>query len=409
MNKLSINYKQKLIYLWLFSIPFSHAPSFYHPLITLHGTLSLFIIIITFTNISYLNKIIQNNDFFIIFIILLFIIISPFWSIPSYGVINSKFFNHYFAYVWFLLYLFSIYFLTKNVKLSVHTSLLSILLGMIISYLFGYVELFENFFSVNILSDYIPRYDMSEFISKSAYGFYRIRAFNYEPANYALLSNSVYPILFYLIRSYLFKLAILFMWVTTLFLTFSVSHLILGILIFSIIILLKLSIKNLIYTIFICILFLFFYNQNIINFFEVIYDRISLFISFDFSSSDPSGTSSQVRLSRLQLGLKLFALAPIFGHGFAGNLNFSDTGLNNFYLQTFVNNGILAILVLFIILYYAYFIIKNTNIYFSMSFVVCFIHLFFIGDFWLPQLFFSIAFTNIFLQNQNNCIVITKF
>jgi len=146
------------------------------------------------------------------------------WSFPSLLHWHKNFFNHYAAYTWFLLYLFSVYFLFRETKLS--DTMVYKLVAYILFFVFIY-SLFESLFHIYgvDIGSYIPRYDREEYKFWTPFFFFRARGFNYESANLAMYFNVAFPFLFVYSMSNLKKALLFLIWFLSLLLTFSSVHL----------------------------------------------------------------------------------------------------------------------------------------------------------------------------------------
>ncbi len=393
-----------VIFSWIFFIPFSHAPSYKHPLVTFPGILSIIIIILTFLNLKNIYKIFTAGKYQVIYLILIACILSFYWTFPVMNAWNEKYLNFYLAHIWLLLLLFSIYFNFSERDIDEDKAIKILYFTLCISVIYSIAESILPFFRIDI-GTYLPRYDRQEYEAGLGFLLFRTRAFNYESGNLAMLFNTAFPIILSRFNNSIMKYSVSGMWALSVLFTYSAFHLTLLFLFFSLLFL-KTFFWKLTYAriqkdhlvIIICmILLLAVYYETFETIVTDITYKISAFIHGDTQETSSSG---MVRRYLYSIGYQAFQDSIIWGHGYAGFYNYIDSGFNNFYLQLFVQVGLFAIPFISVILFFGYRTLLTNNIYYLFSFIAGWAHLFFIGDFWLPQLFVSVAFTELNLKRK---------
>jgi len=392
-----------LVISWLFLIPFSHAPGYIHSLITFPGLMVTLLILIYglpafsysfVTNQYKLNLLLIPILTFIVFIFLVFF--SSFFSTK----LHDKFFNYGFAYIWFFLGIIVFCYLGANSKLSPKQILKPLVFVLFITALFSFFEFYFHFFSIDIGS-FILRPDRPTYFFNHPIVGYRIRAFNYESANLAFMANVVFISILILskqccdmrVRDFYIAL-ISWMWIV--FATWSSAALIMVFPLLCYVFYMKIN-KFLVLYLFLVLAIIIIYLEITNNMpyldlsaFDLVYDKMHGYV---FGSGKLE--SASVRNYLLTLGLSALNENIWFGSGLAGFYFYSETGLNNAYLMFGVQFGILGFVFfpfMFISLILYFFIARSLLIAY-MNFMALFF-LWFVGDFWLPQLFlvFFISF-----------------
>lgn len=179
-----------LIICWIYSIQFSHAPTYLHPLISIPGILSIFIILIFILN--EFTKI-YKNPFFIL--TLLIVPITCIFTLPNLNSFNDKFIPYALAHFWFILFSCVIYFTPHFYKLDEKRILHALCIGIGISVLYSFFETISPLLSFDI--NILPRYDRQNYKVWTPFLFFRTRAFNYESANFSILINVYFSLIFY--------------------------------------------------------------------------------------------------------------------------------------------------------------------------------------------------------------------
>jgi hypothetical protein len=377
-----------IVYIWIFSIQFSHAPSYIHPLISLPGILSLVLI---FSFYFYSPKVVSRylRDKF--FYLLIFTIpVSTLFTISVAGDWNDKYLNYLLAHIWFLLLLYVIYAIPKNFTLSIKALNYALILGVSFSCIFSYFEAFAPFFNMDVAA-ILPRYDRQDYRFFTPFVFFRTRAFNYESANLAMLINVYFVLIYYINRlridgAIASRMMFFTIWFVSLLFTFSAFQLLLFFLFICIYVFTSKS-KRIVLVLLATIFGLAFMT-----------DYFAEIVTYIQQKAYGDSESSEVRLQLLIQGLHAIESSPIFGYGYGGFYNFQATGYNNFYLQLFIQLGIAAIL------YYAIFTVLlvramlTKNLLLIFSFIFAWGHLFVIGDFWLGQIILPILFVEYHLR-----------
>lgn len=394
---------KSIFYLWCFFIPFSHAPSYIHPLISFPALTTSLIIFLTFTMLKRKNK---SKDYILIFVAIFFITLLL--QLVSLGNIHTKYFSFFIAYLWFFLAYTSLNYYSNNLNLNLNLAVKLLFVTVLVTFMYQIVELLSYINNWDIVN-FLPRYDREKYRYSSTLFFYRTRAFSYESANLASYYNIVIPLLLLHFRGFSTRILIFSIWIFGILLTLSSLHISL-MLVFFVIMLVSILLRiistkkinfwliPLFVVIFLISIYLINHNyENILKVFELITAKASSFLT---GVGSASGT---IRNNLFILGLSNLSDKPILGYGFAGFYLFGETGLNNFYLHLLVQTGLfigsLLIILLFILNYK---IIKTKNIYLIFPLSVSLITLFFIGDFWLPQLFLPIVFYNLYIKRYKN-------
>ena len=120
---------------------------------------------------------------------------------------------------------------------------------------------------------------------------------------------------------------------------------------------------------------------------------IDVIFSKLFSYIEGSGLESgEVRNQLLTNGINQIKSYPLFGEGLASFYKYQESGYNNVYIQTFQQLGILGGGSFCLFLLYPLF--YRVKFYRKIPLCLSLISLWFIGDFWLPQIFFSYMVLN---------------
>lgn len=373
-------------YSYIVAIPFSHAPSVIHPLITFPGLLSIFLILLFAIQ---RKKKVEH----------LFVLSLPLVAASLSIVLNINYFipssaNHLVAYFWFFTLGIALIGLLDKTKVNIKTAFKLLLITTLISSFYAFAESILHTIFIDIGS-YIPRYDRQEYQFWTPFFFFRTRAFNFESANLALLFNTAYPLLYYYYKNH--RLKILGIWSLSLLLTFSVFHFVVFA-IFGVCLLFRkyyYLTRNYRFNLYSGLLLTTLLIVLIIN-----YELLALIVDHINTRLGGETISSRTRLERFFIGVEILKEHPITGVGMAGYYHFVDTGLHNFYLHVFVQMGVLGVLVLAYIGYFFYRVLLTDNFYILSSFLMGWSHLFIIGDFWLPQLFLPIIFATLLHNSQ---------
>jgi len=391
-----------IFYLWCLFIPFSHAPSYAHPLISFPAlTTSLIIFLTFFIMLKSKNK---SKEYILLYIVIFFTTLL--FQIIVLDNMHVKYFSFFIAYLWFFLAYASLNYYSNNFNFNFNLFIKLLFFTTLITIAYEIVEVISYINNWDIVN-FLPRYDREEYRYSSPLFFYRARAFNYESANLASYYNIVMPLLLLHFKGFSTKLLIFSIWIFGVLLTLSSLHISLMLVFFIILlssILLKILITKKIYfwsmPLFVIIFFVLVYlivdnYENILKVFELIAIKANSFLTGEGSAS------GSIRNNLFISGLSNLSNKPILGYGFAGFYLFGETGLNNFYLHLFVQTGlIIGSLLIFLLLTLNYKIIKTKNIYLIFSLSVSLITLFFVGDFWLPQLFLPIVFYNLYIKKK---------
>ncbi|MGP1832761.1 hypothetical protein ACTTBA_06750 [Shewanella frigidimarina] len=338
------------------------------------------------------------------FIFFIFYLILVFISTAGANELHDKFFNYGMAYVWLFLafIVFSYKGLVNNISDFKIAKILCVILCL--TSLFSLIEYSFHFIHIDIGSYFVRPDRISYFYNHPVVG-YRVRAFNYESANLALLANVFFLSIVILLRNYqgwIFKLSFI-SWMIILFLAWSSAALLISAPIFLYVI--KISVidrKSIlsILTLFFCIIlyFLLGYEINInMDGFYLIYEKIIGYLGY----SDKM-ISANIRNNLFTLGWDSLSDNLFNGLGLAGFYFISDTGLNNIYLMMGVQFGFMGFLILpiFFVCLMLYFLFKNDFCSSYLIFMVMFF-LWFVGDFWIPQIFlvFFVVFNSINRKN----------
>jgi O-antigen ligase len=393
------------ILFWLITIPFSHAPGFKHSAFTLSGIMTTIVICIySLPAIYYSIKISRGGlkihaitfplVFFIFYIILAII------SVLSANELHEKFFNYGMAYIWF--FLAFIVFSYKGLVNKISDLKIAKLLCVILfsTCLFSLVEYSFHFIHIDIGSYFVRPDRINYFYNHPVLG-YRVRAFNYESANLALLANVFFLSIIVLLRKsqdWIFKLSFI-SWVIILFLAWSSAALLISVPIFLYALIVLIKSKTYLLSILILFLFvtlyLFLGNEIHVNFdgLYIIYDKMVGYLGY----SDKM-VSANIRNDLFSVGWTALSENWSTGLGLAGFYFISDTGLNNIYLMMGVQFGFMGFLILpvFFFCLIFYFLFKNEWGSSYLIFMVMFF-LWFVGDFWIPQIFlvFFVVFNSV--------------
>ncbi len=373
------------------TVQFSHAPTYIHPLGSIPGILSLLLIFSFFTLGRRAIKNSTQDSFF--YVVMTFIPISVLFTVIVSSGWNEKYLPYMLAHLWFLVLLYVIYATPKNFQLNIHSLNIALIVGVSISCFYAFFEAFLPYLNIDVGS-LIPRYDRQDYKYWTPYAFFRTRAFNYESANFAMLINVYYSLIYYvnnkLIDKNIYLLVLFFLaWSVSLLFTFSAFQIFLFFL-FVVFYFFTRSKKALLYIPILLFIAAFFLGDSSFALFDNIQIRMT-----------GETESSNVRAYLFDEGIKDFYASPIFGHGYAGFLSTVGSGYNNFYLQLLTQVGVLAILFYTIIFILFARALKTKNIYLIFSFIFAWGHLFFIGDFWLGQVLIPILFIE--YHNRNSC------
>ncbi len=364
------------------TVQFSHAPTYIHPLVSIPGILSLLLIFSFFT---LGRRAIKNStqDIFFYFVISFIPISVLFTLIVSRGW-NEKYVPYMLAHLWFLILLYVIYATPKNFQLNIKSLNIALIVGVSLSCFYSFFEAFLPYLDID-LGALIPRYDRPDYKYWTPYAFFRTRAFNYESANFAMLINVYYSLIYYvnnkLIDKHIYLTVLFFLaWLLSLLFTFSAFQIFLFFL-FAVFYLFTRNKKTFFYILMIFIITAFLSGDSSYALFDNILIRMT-----------GETESSTVRAYLFDEGIKDFYSSPIFGHGYAGFLSTVGSGYNNFYLQLLTQVGVLAILFYIIVFLLFLRALKTKNIFLIFSFIYAWGHLFFIGDFWIGQVLIPILF-----------------
>jgi hypothetical protein len=381
---------RNILYLWLLALPFSHTPSFKHPLISFPGVAGTLIIGYTIINIKGFREFTKNDRYTLGFLLGYFLFIG-FSDIFRFESLHSKYINHFLGLLWFFLLMFSVTFQFRVVALSKKIAYRLLFIGFIISVFYSFLETASSIFFIDIGS-YLPRYDRNLYRFKFGF-FYRTRAFNYESANFAMYLNVVALLMLFYYKRLKERFIIILLWVPALFLTYSafqiailcaVTPMIFGRALINLTNMKKNIFKWFGITLLLSILLGAIIHEY--SFFEKTYKHIKMKATSSISSNTRDHLRSQ--------GIKLVSQKPVMGHGFGGYYFYLQSGLNNFYLTLFADKGVMSLG--FFILLFSFCIRTISN--YRKSFILIIItwtHMYYIGDYWIPQLILPFALSSL--------------
>tara|TARA_R110001583_G_scaffold192734_1_gene359649 strand:+ start:1768 stop:2745 length:978 start_codon:yes stop_codon:yes gene_type:complete len=293
-----------------------------------------------------------------------------------------------FAYLWFPIFIFSLSYLSSNITLDYRIILSILTIGFSISLVYNFLEIIDLISNSNIFS--LPRYDREVYKFYSPIGF-RVRGFNYESGNYGFYINVCFIFIYSNIRSFKLRLIVIIMAAVALLLSFSSFHLVVFLL-FIIPYLYFYEKKKLKLSFFYFILaFVFMTIIYVTNNFNIVLDGFDLILSKFNSYVTGSGSESgEVRNLLLMNAINQIDLYPIFGEGLSSFYYYQESGYNNIYLQVFQQLGFFGGVIFFSVVIYPciIYILNNRKLdYKVVIFFVSMLSMWFIGDFWVPQLF----------------------
>ena len=405
--------RKNIFNLYILSLPFSYAFSYYNGLITFTILISILMMIsIVFASHLKISKnlllYLAPAIIFIFYIILNFIINVQFYN---------SFFNHVISYIVSALFFLIIplwYFESFKLKHNIKSLLYWITLMVFFTCLYACSQfIFNNFFQIN-LDDYL--YWPTEKISNTmALGFYfRTKGFFAEPGHFALFLECFIPVIYWflyktdIILNSILKNIIFLIIISAFILTISAAGfacLSLGFLIavfFNINNLKKNLPKSFIKALlFLGILFLIYdYTDDYFSVYDIIYTN-----TIDKLDSG----SSQDRMSRLVVFYDILNNMNIadylFGHGpnATVSLGYSkDLTILLLYHLLFIELGLIGFLlflaIIFIFISKSFLIKGKLRFYVQASLISVSLHYIFIGNYWYPYLWFLGIF--IYLANK---------
>lgn len=383
----------RLAFIWIFCIQFSHAPGFSHPLFTFGClvTTAIFLLYFIPSTATFTKELVDRRVFNLgtlsltIFVLYIFVCIT---SIITNKDLHEKFLNYSLAYIWFFGSILTICFLGKIVSQKANGATLSfyITLGLSVSAFFSLAEYIFHFLFIDIGS-YIPRPDRASYFYNHPILGYRVRAFNYESANLAVFANLMVTAIL-AIDQYVSRvgkkllICSILAWLFLLFSTWSSVGLLLSIPIFIYIFFKKMSnVQRLILLLFLFGIFTL-KPELMEKGIDIIYMKALGYIGVTRDMA-----SANIRADLLNIGVDGLSDYIFTGAGPAGFYYISSTGLNNLYLMLGVQFGILGFLLLPALFYFSFLILCYKRLFLcSYMFVIVGVFLWFVGDFWIPQL-----------------------
>jgi hypothetical protein len=397
-----MNLKRVLVLTWLLILPFSHAPGFIHPLLTPSGILSTIIIffyapvgVLSFCGTHFKKKYQVGTIFSIaLFIYVLVTLVSLFVT----KEIHTKFFNYVIAYLWMFLLLIAVSYVANDKNINADLIVRFITVGLVATAAFSTVEFVVHFFFVDIGS-LLPRPDRFSYFYNHPIIGYRVRAFNYESANLAFYANMAFLSILS-IKGHRGNVSslLLLSWLLTLFFSWSSLSIILALPIVFMVLFSRVRWHYLLLVSSLLLGVVVEFGGKIFGGVEVIY-----FKALGYVGLTDVMESANIRSALLDVGLSAFNEHAIVGLGPAGFYFVSDSGLNNLYLMMAVQYGFIGFILLPVALF-SCFVLALFNRYFICAYqvFVCAIFLWFVGDFWIPQIYLPIFILSFLLSRKNS-------
>ena len=407
---------RKLLFnLYICSLPFSHAFSYYNGLITF----TILISVLMLTSIVFTShlKIGKNLLLYLApaIIFIFYVILNSIINVQFY----NSFFNHVISYIVSALLFLIIplwYFESFKLKYNIKSLLNWITLMVFFTCLYACSQfIFNNFFGIN-LDDYLY-WPTQEISNTMALGFYfRTKGFFAEPGHFALFLECFIPVIYWylyktdIILNFILKNIIFLIIIAAFILTISAAGF--ACLLFGFLIAVFFSINNLKKKLpksfikallFLGVIFLIYkYTDDYFSVFDIIYTNT---IDKLYSGTG----SSQDRMSRLVVFYDIVNNMNIadylFGHGPNATVNLGypkDLSILLLYHLLFIELGLIGFLlflaIIFIFISKSFLIKGKLRFYVQASLISVSLHYIFIGNYWYPYLWFLGIF--IYLANK---------
>lgn len=386
---------------------YSNAPGYLHSAITVPVFISFAIIFFVFIDIIKSRRVSLGLFELILLLCFMSIVVSPFVS----GGIGAKTLNYSVAHLWWISFIYSIKYIVDFYKIPINVRVFFVAVFPTILYI--PFEAFLPFFGID-LGEFITRVERVSYVIYSGFGFYRVRAFNYESAYLAMFFNVMFPFILYYMPKY--RPEIYLLWIFSLFLTASLAQIGLFVsLHFCLIVYIffnafrrfkgNFSFIGLIGFKFGLRYILWFYFFSLLSLFVVInsifligyFDAFIEWFMANLVGITPSALS---RLDNLNKAINFIQNGGFFGIGMGGIQNLGYNGLASFYLALVVQLGILSLPFFLLFFYFFVKVITSGNPWAFMCFTSAFAHLLIIDVFYLPQVFTAILFVFLAIKNK---------
>ena len=396
--------KNIIFNLYILSLPFSFAFSFYNGIITFSLMISIFMLL----EIIFANKFKISN--------VLFAYITPALIFIVYVLVNSiinlnfsgQFLNHVISYiVSALLFLIIplLYFESFKLKYDINEFFSLISFMIFFTCLYAVLQfVFNNFFQIN-LDDYL-HWPSKEVSNSLALGYFRAKGFFAEPGHFALFLECFIPIIFWffyrskkIFNSFLKNITFLII-ISSFVLTVSAAGF--ACLSLAFILVLLINFRNLskylptsmtkILLFFVSAFLVFYLTNDYLNLVDVIYTN-----SLDKLTSSVGSTED--RTNRLVVFYAIVKnmniIDYIFGHGPNATVLLGypkNLTMILLYHLLFIELGIIGLFSFLSIIYVffkkTYLINGKLRFFIQVSLISLLLHYIFIGNYWYPYLWF---------------------
>lgn len=362
-----------LALIYILMLPFYDIPKTLIEGIAVSGFVMITLLIFKFIASIGKKEIILNLKLVAIFFPLIIAFLAS--SLINSELFFSKSINHIIFYIYsFAIYTYGTYEIVREYGNEYFSKILS--LSVIVIIAIGFFEMAIYYkYGFNAYANFLNHGQNVGVHS----GIPRMRSTFNEPSHLSMFLLSVFPIIIYSKN----KLAIVLS-VIAFFLTLSVSAFVgLGFALFvtSILYVKKLKVKHL------KILFLFI--VILVPILHFIYPTLGGLINkvVNLQSSD------SIRYNAWLSGIELISKAPIFGYGPASYYYFMEYGVFNWYLQLFIESGIIGILSLLIFWTFIIFnASKKKNIFYIISILAFLGQMVSMNHYYIPGIWVLIGF-----------------
>lgn len=379
----------KILLVFILFSGFSNTPGYLHSLITVPALVASFFFLFC---MRYFIKGAWLTDLFLlsIFGVSMFLCILFYFHDAWY----TKSIMYLLAHLWFLAFIFSIFLVSHHEIIKIDSFIY--ILALIPSMIFIPFEATAPFYGLD-LGSYLPRVERPDYQFNSGLGFFRVRAFAYESAYFAMWLNVVFSILMLKIKR--FRLDIMIVWITCLALTVSVFQIIMFFIVSFVFLILslsaflrrgsyysKLDLKGFMQAKILFVLAGLSIMLLVIDWLFV-WSWIQALFDWIWQNLEGKTPSAIRRIELAHYGLELMKSNNLFGCGF-GCVQLSGVdGLSSFYLAIIVQLGLGSIIFFSLITYIFWLFLRTGEFWLIASFIFGFSHLLIIDGFYLPAVF----------------------